>query len=209
MSVFIGVAVFAVLVLAFFNFGFVERAGNTSSHEVQRRLFDANTITFMSSFILVVLFSIFISTQNRVADQSRELEKQISSLEKEKKELSSSIEHIQQLNRFIIDAQAICNKCILLLYMIDSSREGNQYVPNKAIRSTFSECTNEIKDLELQLKNSEKNLSTHEKHAILAPLVDSNHKFQAFQTMNKKFLDKDLKEHIDGIMGYFTDIGVK
>lgn len=207
-SVFIGIAVFTVLVLAFYNFGYVERAVASDNHDVQRRLFDANTITFMSSFILVVLFSIFISTQDRLSIQSRKFEQQTKKMEDEKEKILSSMEHTRIVHSYIMDAQAICDKSIILIYMIESSLKNNMYSPNQSIRSAFSECSNGICDLQQKIENYKKKLDIHEKHDILSPLVASHHKFQAFQRFGKDKLDQVLSDCIDSLMKDFESIGV-
>ncbi len=208
-SVFIGLAVFVVLVIAFFNFGFIERVDSSSDQSIQRHLFDSNTITFMSSFILVVMFSVFIGTQDKLASQSREFEKQTEKMEKEKAQLISSIKHTRQINSFIFDSQAIGDKCILLLYMIHGSYNGQIYSLNQTIRSTFSECNNGICDLGQRLNSYKEPIDTHERHDILSPLVSSFHKFQAFQRFNKKNLDPVLAIYIDDLISDFNELGVK
>ena len=206
-SVFIGLAVFAVLVLAFYNFGYVERACS-NNQEVQRRLFDSNTITFMSSFILVVMFSLFFSTQDRLESQSRAYEKQTELINQEKETLLSSMKHTQKVNTLSLEAQAICDKCILLLSIMEISSIGTSISPNKPIRSLFSECYNGISDLEQRLKSLESPLSTSDKHIVFSPLVSAFHKCQAFQRLYTKNMDPVLVIYIQDLMQSFNEIGV-
>lgn len=123
--------------------------------EIGRKLFDANTITFMCSFLLVVLLTILLSSQEKFVAQNEKMEESLKKLEDQKLDLSAFNEKRQRVLEYSINTISIATNCKLLQYMLAD----NNYQESQIINAILSQTNNELADLNTKIRDDSKQLS--------------------------------------------------